>query len=68
MIIALLFFALASAFCAATAVMLAGFSFWVALAIYPLAGISALFLGAALVALCKTTMSRSQDHHEPAHA
>lgn len=68
MIIALLFFALASAFSAAAATMVAGFSFWIALAVYPFAGTTALLLGAATVALVKTNFSTSHDHCEPAHA
>ncbi|MBU2937574.1 MULTISPECIES: hypothetical protein [Pacificibacter] len=58
MIIALLFFALASAFTAAATVSLMGFSFWIALVTYPLAGALALLFGAALVALHNTTALR----------
>ena len=69
MIIALLFFALASAFTAAAVVSLMGFSFWIALATYPFAGILALLLGATLVALYKTMALRAtQDRQAPAHA
>lgn len=69
MIIALLFFALASAFTAAATVSLMGFSFWIALAAYPFAGTLALLLGAALVALYKTTVFRPAHRHDgPVHA
>lgn len=68
MIVALLFFALVSAFTAAATVMLMGFSFWVALLTYPLAGMAALLLGATLIAFGKTISSPSHDQNQPVHA
>lgn len=70
MIIALLFFALASAFTAAATVSLMGFSFWIALVTYPLAGTLALLLSAALVAFYKSRSLRPvvYEHNEQAHA
>ncbi|MFT6169354.1 MAG: hypothetical protein ACJAR9_001472 [Celeribacter sp.] len=68
MIIALLFFALISAFAAATTVMVMGFSFWVAMIAYPVAGIAALTLGATLIAFGRTLFTSPQQHCKPAHA
>jgi membrane protein implicated in regulation of membrane protease activity len=68
MIVALLFFALVSAFTAAASVMLMGFSFWIALISYPLAGMTALLLGATLIAFGKTLSRTPQNHRKPAHA
>ncbi|MEM5477978.1 hypothetical protein [Pacificibacter sp. AS14] len=69
MIIALLFFALTSAFAAAAIVSLMGFSFWIALAAYPLVGTLALLVGAILVAAHKTTQIQPvEEYREPAHA
>jgi membrane protein implicated in regulation of membrane protease activity len=62
MIVALLFFALVSAFTAAASVMLMGFSFWIALISYPLAGMT------ALIAFGKTLSRTPQNHRKPAHA
>lgn len=68
MIVALLFFALVSAFTAAASAMIIGYSFWVALAVYPVAGIAALLIGAALIAFGKTTFTARQEQTDPAHA
>lgn len=68
MIIALLIFALTAAFTAAATVIVMGFSFWIALIAYPLAGFVALLLGAALVACGKMQHATEHQHNDPLHA
>lgn len=68
MIVILLIFTLLSAFTAATITMIMGFSFWIALALYPVTGIVALVIGAAAIAFSKTYFAVRQTPTGPSHA